>query len=98
MADEVYDYPEWRSYARCRGEFETMMPRGRPGGGPMPGIHEQIARARAICAQCSVVEPCLEYALSCGPQGGPAKDGVWAGCTPEDLRAIARARRLARAS
>lgn len=96
----IYDESpwEWMTRAACRGEFSTMMPRGRPGGGTTSETLRDVARAREICRACSEREPCLEYALTCGPGGGPAKDGIWADCSPDELRAIARSRRMARAS
>lgn len=96
--DELWDVPEWRNRAACRGQDRVMLPRGREGGGTVPGIHDKITKARAICAQCTERAPCLEYALTCGGQGGPAKEGVWAGYVPEELQAIARARRLGRST
>ena len=89
---------QWLERAACRGKHDMFLPRGNPGGGTVPGIHDKIVRARAICASCPVAGPCLEYALTCGSQGGPAKEGVWAGMTAEELQALARERRAGRAS
>jgi hypothetical protein len=47
------------------------------GGQAELGKHARVARARAICATCSVQTPCLKYALSF--PGGSF--GIWAGTT-----------------
>jgi WhiB family redox-sensing transcriptional regulator len=47
---------EWRPLAACLGhEPDDFFPRR--------GDHKGIAAARAVCATCPVVEPCLEAAI-----------------------------------
>lgn len=53
----------------------------------MPG-RQYAQDAKAICATCPVIEPCLSYALSLG-----TVEGVWGGTTePERRQLIARRR------
>ena len=49
--------------------------------------------AKAVCAVCTVVEPCLEWALQM-----PERDGVWGGLDPEERRRLAKYRRRLNAS
>ena len=44
--------------------------------------------AKAVCAQCPVVDLCLEHAL-----GVREKEGIWGGCTERERRRIIRQRR-----
>jgi WhiB family redox-sensing transcriptional regulator len=49
----------WRELAACRDSDPSLFfPIGTTGP-----AEEQIEMARAICAQCSVREECLNYAL-----------------------------------
>ncbi len=41
------------------------------------------SRAKAICAQCPVRRPCLEYALTIHEQ-----HGIWGGLTEHDRRQL----------
>ena len=55
-----------------------------------PSTDEDADEAKAICAACSVQEPCLEHAIEMRE-----KNGVWGGATErERLRIIRRRRRL----
>jgi len=44
---------------------------------------EREFRAKAICQQCSVRKPCLEYALDIREQ-----HGIWGGLTESERRAM----------
>lgn len=70
---------EWMLLARCRslapGEFF-----------PSDGVG--VDKARRICAQCSVQEACLEYALTYR-----IDHGVWGGASERERRRILRRRR-----
>jgi WhiB family redox-sensing transcriptional regulator len=55
---------------------------------PSDGVGVEIARA--ICADCPVARPCLEYALE-----NKIDHGVWGGCSERERRRIARQRRIA---
>ena len=75
---------EWMEQARCAGMTHKMFPRE----------HKDITyiqEARLICAECTVSEECLTYALSF-PSGD--MHGVWAGLTPRQLAAEQRKRKI----
>ena len=69
----------WRDQARCRGVDPDIF---------HPSDEDDGAAAKAICAQCPVREPCLEYALA-----AREKDGVWGGLTARERRRVLRQRR-----
>jgi hypothetical protein len=50
---------------------------------------EAIDEAKGLCAGCHMTGPCLETALAYPPARA---FGVWAGTTPQERRAILRAR------
>ncbi len=76
---------DWRELSACRdSDPELFFPVGTTG----PAV-EQIAKAKAICAVCSVQEECLRYALETNQEAG-----VWGGY-PEDDRRRLRKRWLA---
>ena len=51
----------------------------------------QVAQAKAVCRDCSVVEACLRYALDTGQDAG-----VWGGLSEEERRALKRRNARAR--
>lgn len=53
--------------------------------GDGPPAQAQAIRAKAICANCLLVEACLAYAVSCG-----IEFGVWGGQTEHERRATRR--------
>lgn len=46
---------------------------------------EQIAKAKAVCADCPVVRACLEWALESNQQ-----DGIWGGTDEGERRRLRR--------
>ena len=69
----------WRKHAACQGaEAGTFY----------PVSEEEAEIAKAICAECPVREPCLEYALT-----NRERDGVWGGATERERRRMIRQRR-----
>ena len=69
----------WRTHAACSGlEPEVFY----------PVSEEQAEEAKAICRECPVREPCLEYALT-----NRERDGVWGGATERERRRLIRQRR-----
>jgi WhiB family redox-sensing transcriptional regulator len=48
-----------------------------------------VERARKICSNCPVQDPCLEYALAL-----KIEHGVWGGASERQRRRIARSRRV----
>ena len=74
----------WMAQGKCRElPPETFFPND--------GVGVEIARR--ICADCSVKEPCLEFALQ-----NRIEHGVWGGASERERRRIARRRRTDRAA
>lgn len=72
---------EWRQHAACRDTNpDLFFPVGTTG----PAI-EQIAAAKAICAECPAREECLEYALATNQDSG-----IWGGTSEEERRVLRR--------
>ena len=72
---------EWRSLSACRGEDpEMFFPSART-----VTVFVQLARAKAICAQCPVTDECLRFALTTGQQYG-----VWGGTSEEERKSMRR--------
>ena len=69
----------WRQRASCRGVDPDVF---------YPISDEEAEEAKAICDQCQVRQPCLEYALA-----NRERDGVWGGATERERRRIIRQRR-----
>ncbi len=71
--------PIWRQSAACRGIDPAIF---------YPPSDEEAEEAKAICNQCAVRKPCLEYALT-----NRERDGVWGGATERERRRMIRHRR-----
>ena len=69
----------WRQRAACRGVDPDIF---------YPVSDEEAEEAKAICAECAVRQPCLEYAIA-----NRERDGVWGGATERERRRIIRQRR-----
>lgn len=66
---------DWTTYAKCRDvDPEVMFPSDKHPG--------QIARAKAVCSGCPVMDACAKSAQDNGD-----RYGVWAGMTVEEHRA-----------
>ena len=82
QADEL-----WQLKAACRGpQASVFFPPSHFERKDEKEMRE--AGAKAICATCSVREPCLEYALT-----NREHDGVWGGATEKERRRMIRQRR-----
>ncbi|CAD67299.1 putative WhiB-family regulator [Tropheryma whipplei TW08/27] len=46
---------------------------------------EQIQRAKAVCARCTVANSCLQFALETNQDSG-----IWGGLSEEERRALKR--------
>jgi WhiB family redox-sensing transcriptional regulator len=76
----------WRTKASCRHtDPELFFPIGSTGS-----ALDHVAAAKAVCAQCPVQVPCLDYALATNQDAG-----VWGGTSEEDRRALRRRARRA---
>jgi WhiB family redox-sensing transcriptional regulator len=71
----------WHSQAACTGLDPDIF---------YPPSEDDLdtAPAKLVCAECSVREPCLEFALAVRE-----KDGVWGGATERERRRMIRQRR-----
>jgi len=75
----VLTITEWRQMSACRdSEPSLFFPVGTTG----PAL-DDIAAAKAICAQCSVREECLQYALESNQEAG-----VWGGYAEDERRRL----------
>ncbi len=72
---------DWRKKAACLDEDpELFFPIGTTGR-----ALEQIEEAKAVCAQCPVIQECLEWALDTNQDAG-----VWGGMSEEGRRTLRR--------
>ena len=72
---------EWRTRAACRSaDPELFFPVGTTGNALMA-----IDYAKRVCAECAVMQECLEFALATNQDSG-----VWGGHSEEERRAIRR--------
>ena len=72
---------DWQQNAACRGlDTEQFYNPDRARG---PNKRAREAAAKAVCAQCPVVQSCLNWALTAGEPYG-----VWGGTTPEERSAF----------
>lgn len=79
--------PDWRRSASCLGTDPGVF-------FPERGGYDSYGRARRICSECPVVEPCLEAALV-GEQGDSGRRaGMFGGLTPDERDALVQARRV----
>lgn len=76
LPDTELDF--WREGAACSNRTDVDFFRADDPG--------EVARARAICAGCDVLDDCLAFAIETNQS-----NGVWGGQTPEERR---RSRRL----
>lgn len=75
---------DWRHAALCRNEDpELFFPIGTTG----PAA-SQVHQAKIVCGRCSVVEPCLEWALQTEQDAG-----VWGGTSEDERRTLKRGAR-----
>ena len=74
-----WDIDDWRELAACRDtDPDLFFPVGSTG----PAV-DQIAAAKAVCRQCSVVSACLEFAMATNQESG-----VWGGTSEEERRKL----------
>jgi WhiB family redox-sensing transcriptional regulator len=72
---------EWMAEGKCRDLPPDVF-------FPSEGLGVQAAQR--ICAECPVIDQCLEYALA-----QRIDHGVWGGCSERERRRILRRRRVA---
>ncbi|MGW0177080.1 WhiB family transcriptional regulator [Rhodococcus sp. NPDC003322] len=68
---------DWQLRARCRGMDSAMFfhPEGERG----PARAWRVRTAKALCAECPVVQECRQHALSIGEQYG-----IWGGLSESE--------------
>lgn len=72
----------WRGESLCRDTNpELFFPVGTTGA-----AIDHIAAAKLICAECTVTEECLEFALMTNQDSG-----IWGGTSEEERRKLRRA-------
>jgi WhiB family redox-sensing transcriptional regulator len=72
---------DWRDQSACRDtDPDLFFPVGTTG----PAI-EQIDSAKAVCDQCEVRQPCLDFALTSNQDSG-----IWGGTSEEERRKLRR--------
>lgn len=70
---------DWREVAACRdSDPELFFPIGTTGL-----ALQQIAEAKAICAECNVRDDCLQYAFEANQEAG-----VWGGYGEDERRRL----------
>lgn len=70
----------WWEVAACRqADPELFFPVSERGP-----ARQQVARAKAVCATCTVTQPCLHYALATGQV-----HGIWGGLGEEERGRLA---------
>lgn len=69
----------WLDHAACRGVPTAVF---------FPGIGKPTAPAKKICADCPVLDPCLDYALET-----PWLTGIWGGTSEKQRREIRTGKR-----
>lgn len=78
LATEVV--ADWRAQAACSGYPNTLFfPTSDLGD---DGV---VARAKAVCAVCPVIEDCLEYALETNQRAG-----IWGGTSEQERKSLRR--------
>jgi WhiB family transcriptional regulator, redox-sensing transcriptional regulator len=76
-----YDRASWRESAACRQvDTELFFPIGSTGTAVA-----EIQRAKSVCANCPVRQPCLTFALVTNQEFG-----IWGGCDEDERRLMHR--------
>jgi len=73
---------EWQDKAACREIAVELF---------FPPAEQESEVAKSVCAECTVRQPCLEFALVEGE-----RFGIWGGLTSQERRSVAAKRRKAR--
>lgn len=69
----VFPWPDWHRLAACRDAGDRLFFGDDPDERPTLRLSD-LAKARAICAQCPVARTCLHWALT-----KPERFGIWGG-------------------
>jgi WhiB family redox-sensing transcriptional regulator len=72
---------DWWTRAECQGQDpELFFPVGDTGS-----AHRQLVAAKRVCATCTVVGECLQWAMGSG-----VDHGVWGGMSETERRTLKR--------
>ena len=74
---------EWRAESACLNTDPDVFFPVAVGS----AASKQVERAMRICADCTVRQQCLDFAIRSGE-----KDGIWGGTTPDERIRVRRAR------
>ncbi len=83
------DVLEWQELASCR-DYDNVLFFGEEGESELEKQAREM-RAKAVCQQCPVQEPCLEFAMETNQ-----KYGIWGGLTDKERASLKRRRARAR--
>ena len=72
---------DWADDAACRGMDPNSFHPPKGGGGRM------VRQAKAVCSDCPVKQPCLDYAIA-----NVELRGIWGGLTEYERRSIRQPR------
>ena len=72
------DELSWQDYGACRGADADLF---------FPERGASTRKAKAICGECDVKAPCLEFAIVTGE-----KFGIWGGMSERERRRVRRQR------
>ena len=73
---------EWQDLAACREIAVELF---------FPPAEQESEVAKSVCSDCTVRQPCLEFALAEGE-----RFGIWGGLTSQERRSLAAKRRKTR--
>jgi len=82
-------HDSWKDEAACKGRTGLFFPHESNKPGQTAEVAQQIRQAKAVCAECPVKVPCLDYALSIPGE----LQGIWGGRTLRQRRLLRRERR-----
>lgn len=71
---------EWRAHAACSGYPNTLFFPSQE-----TPDNASVARAKAICSVCPVMDDCLEYSLESNQ-----RSGIWGGTTEKERKSVRR--------
>jgi WhiB family transcriptional regulator, redox-sensing transcriptional regulator len=83
------DKLDWQEAAACN-QYDNVLFFGEEGESELDKQNRE-AHAKTICAQCPVLEPCLEFAMETNQ-----KYGIWGGLTDKERASLKRRRARAR--
>lgn len=89
LLDNTEEIMDWQDDALCR-EHDNVLFFGEEGESELEKQARE-GRAKTICQQCPVQEPCLEFAMETNQ-----KYGIWGGLTDKERASLKRRRARAR--